>query len=747
MAAFSLLFFFSGASALLYQVVWQRMLSTIFGVTVYATSTVLAAFMGGLALGGLLGGRAADRMRRPLLLFSAAEAGIGLSAFATPWALQVAEQLYASLQGRAELDFAGLTAARLLCSFLVLLLPTTLMGATLPAMAAALESRGGALHSRLAALYGVNTLGAFAGTLLAGYVLVGSLGLQGTLRVAVAVNLAVALGGLLIAMRSDGALRAPDGAAAPVAAAQPTLTARQGRVLLGAFAVSGLVALGLEVVWFRMLLAYLPTTTYAFTTMLATVLLGIALGGLLAARRAPRAGELARLGVLLAAAGALSVVSANVLARTYAAGWRTSGLVQACVVALLPATTAMGMSYPRGLALWAASRDGVGFRVGAFSAFNLAGAILGSLLAGFALVPTFGTRVALVALSLLGVLAGLALLRSENGGARANRAFALAASAFVVAAATLPDPFAAARERRHHGETLLWSEEGAQATVAVHRAADGHRVLYIDGTHQANDSLEMRRVHQRIGLLPLLLQPAPKRALVIGLAGGATPGALALDPDVRVDVLELSAAVVRAAELFHDMNGNVLRRGNVRLRVDDGRNHLLLTRERYDILTADLIQPFHAGAGHLYSVEYFRLCRRALARNGLMLQWIGHPPEDQYKLILRTFLEVFPETTLWSEAFLIGSVEPLRLDPERFARIRDKPELAAAMAAAGITDRESLLRLYTAGPAALRRFAGSGEILSDDRPLVEYYRSLGGAARPVDLSKLEAADPGELAWP
>jgi spermidine synthase len=509
------------------------------------------------------------------------------------------------------------------------------------------------------------------------------------------------------------------------------------------------VALGLEVVWFRMLLAYLPTTTYAFTTMLATVLAGIALGSLLAARRARPEGELARLGALLAATGALSVASANLLARSYAAGWRTSGLVQACIVALLPATTAMGMSYPRGLALWAAARGSVGFRVGAFTAFNLGGAIVGSLLAGFLLLPALGTHGALVALSLLGLLAGLLLVRAEPGaaGAGARRAFALLALAFVATAATLPDPFAAARARRHPGEALLWSEESAQATVAVHRTQQGGRVLYIDGMHQASDAPEMKAVHQRIGLLPLLLHPAPRSALVIGLAGGATPGALALDPDVRVEVLELSGAVVRAAQLFRDLNAGVLQRPNVRLRVDDGRNHLLLTRERYDILTADLIQPFHAGAGHLYSVEYFRLCRRALQPNGLMVQWIGHPPEDQYKLILRTFLEVFPDTTLWAGAFLIGSATPLRVDPAVLERVKGKPELAAAAAAVGISDRDALLRLYSAGPAALRRFAGSGELLTDDRPLVEYYRSLGGAGRPVDLSKLEAGDPGELDWP
>lgn len=742
MAAFILLFFFSGASALLYQVVWQRMLSTIFGVTVYATSTVLAAFMAGLALGGVLGGRAADRMRRPLLLFAAAEAGIGVAGLATPWALLLAEQAYAALQASSPLGFAGLTAARFFCSFLVLLVPTTLMGTTLPAMAAALPRRPEGLRSRLAALYGVNTLGACAGTLAAGYVLIGGLGLNGTLRVAAAANLAVAAAGLLLAF---GPRRERPPAEQAEAPAGRTLSPAQGRVLLAAFAASGLVALGLEVVWFRMLLAYLPTTTYAFTTMLATVLAGIALGGLLAARRSKADGELARLGTLLAATATLSVLSANVLAWTYAAGWRTSGLIQACVVALLPATTLMGMTYPRGLALWAASSERVGFRVGAFSAFNLGGAILGSLLAGFVLIPALGMRGALLALAATCLLAGAVLVLAERRSP--PRALGGLVLLLAAAAATLPDPFAAARGRRHRGESLLWSEESAQATVAVHRDKDGRRVLYIDGMHQANDSPEMKAVHQRIGLLPLLLHPEPRRALVIGLAGGATPGALALDPDVRVDVLELSAAVVRAAALFQDLNGNVLRRPNVQLKVDDGRNHLLLTRDRYDVITADLIQPFHAGAGHLYSVEYFRLCRRALASNGMMVQWIGHPPEEQYKLILRTFLEVFPETTLWAEAFLVGSMAPLRVEGGVFDRVRSKPELATAVAAAGVADREALLRLYTAGPGALRRFAGSGEVLTDDRPLVEYYRSLGGAARPVDLSKLGAADPGELEMP
>ena len=746
MTALALLFFFSGASALVYQVVWQRLLSTVFGVTVYATSTVLAAFMAGLALGSVLGGRAADRLRRPLLLFAAAEVGIGVSALCTPLALSLAQHVYAALEQRAQLGFAGLTAARLLCSFLLLLLPTTLMGATLPAMVAAAAVAPARLRVKVAVLYGVNTLGAFTGALAAGYLLIGGLGLTGTLQLAVGANLGVGLAAALLAARagSDAARETPADSAGGA------LTQGQGRVLLAAFGASGFVALGLEVVWFRMLLAYLPTTTYAFTAMLATVLAGIAIGGLFAARRPPEGAELARLGAWLAAAGALSVLSANALARSYAAGWRTSGLLQACVVALLPATAVMGMTYPRGLALWAGASGRVGFRIGAFSAFNLGGAILGSLLAGFCLIPLLGVRGALMALAAALLLAGSALAFAEPPGAGRRaplRALAAWAVVFVLGVTTLPDPFDAARGRRHRGESLLWSEESAQATVAVHRGPEGNRVLYIDGMHQANDSPDMKVLHQRIGLLPLLLHEAPRRALVIGLAGGATPGALAKDASVQIEIVELSEAVVRASDFFRHLNGDLLRRPNVRLKVDDGRNHLLLTRERYDVITADLIQPFHAGAGQLYSLEYFRLCRGALGESGLMVQWIGHPPEEQYKLILRTFLEVFPQTTLWAESFLVGSNAPLRVEAGVFDRVSGQPELKAALAAAGLADLESLLRLYTAGPGALQAFAGSGPVLTDDRPLVEYYRSLGGSTRPVDLSVLGAADAAELLMP
>jgi spermidine synthase len=180
-----------------------------------------------------------------------------------------------------------------------------------------------------------------------------------------------------------------------------------------------------------------------------------------------------------------------------------------------------------------------------------------------------------------------------------------------------------------------------------------------------------------------------------------------------------------------------LRQPNVTLRIDDGRNYLLLTPNRYDVLTADIIQPIHAGAGNLYSVEYFRLARGVLANGGLMLQWIGHREEMHYKLIMRTFLEVFPHATLWSAgSLMVGSLEPLTLSRSAVAR-----QLASAGAREGVTlvgldGVDAVLARYTAGPDEMRRFAGEGPVLTDDRPLLEYHRSLPGRDRPVDVSSL-----------
>jgi spermidine synthase len=232
------------------------------------------------------------------------------------------------------------------------------------------------------------------------------------------------------------------------------------------------------------------------------------------------------------------------------------------------------------------------------------------------------------------------------------------------------------------------------------------------------------------------VHPDPRRALVIGAGGGATAGAVAAFSDeTLVDVVELSPAVVEAARQFSGINQELFRRPNVHVKVDDGRNYMLLTPERYDVITADVILPVHAGAGNLYSVEYYRLMRRVLNNRGIALQWIGSAGETEYKLIMRTFVTVFPHTTLWQGgSLMVGSSRPLVLDKDAFLRKEASPRSKQALDAMGFKNFDALLSRYSAGPAELKAFLGEGPILTDDRPLTEYFLSLPQNDRPVDLS-------------
>jgi spermidine synthase len=263
--------------------------------------------------------------------------------------------------------------------------------------------------------------------------------------------------------------------------------------------------------------------------------------------------------------------------------------------------------------------------------------------------------------------------------------------------------------------------------------------MYLNGWHQANDTPSMLRLHGLIGHLPLLVQPATGRAerkvLVIGLGGGATAGAAAAYDGARLEVVELSPSVVRGARFFSHVNGGVVDAPNVEIRTDDGRNHLLLAGEQYDVITADAMRPQHAGSSALYSLEYYRLARAALAGGGVMMQWIDASlPEHQYRLLLRTFLEAFPYVTAWSDGTLfVGSDQPYALD-RRVLQQRLSGRAAGALATLGLATPDAVFALFTATDAELRAYAGAGPVISDDRPYVEFFRSLPADPTPPDLS-------------
>jgi spermidine synthase len=739
------LFYVSGIAGLIYQVLWLRRLSLVFGVTVYAASTVLAAFMAGLAIGSALADRILRGGRSPLLAFGVAEILVGVTGLLSPLLLDAAATIYAALHRAAPDSLGLLTAARLVSSFAILAVPTAMMGVTLPLLSAAVTTRTHASGTGISLLYAINTLGAMTGTLLSGMILIPAIGIQQAFLLAAALNVGVGVVALWLGRRNPQSRIADLGSRPELQSEFRVPNSEFGWALWAVVAVSGFASLGLEIVWFRLMLQFVVATTQAFTAMLATVLGGIAIGGLLATwlLRAPR-DHVAALGLVQTLTGAAAVFSLTFLLWTVEQGWKTMGLWPAVLIAILPPAVCMGIGFPLALGIAGRRAEGdrhqdVARRVGGLYALNVAAAIAGSLGAGFVLLPWLGSVRALLVLAALFVASGLWLVLTRPSVAHTGAAAVVVALAGFVAV-DFPDPFQIAIDRRY-GDQLreFWRHEGAQTAVSV-RASRFQRVLYLDGLHQANDQPEMVRLHRAIGHLPMVLHGDPRQVLVVGMGGGATPGAVSQYPQARIEVVELADGVRQAAPFFAHVNYDLLARPNVHIRIDDGRNFLALTDRRFDVVTADIIQPGHAGAGHVYSREYFTLVRDALEEDGVVLQWIGHRPHLEYTLIMRTFLEVFPDATLWYDAnFMVGTRRPLVVDPAALDRLRQDPVTRAALDAVGLTGFDVLRSWYTAGPEEMRAFVGAGPVLTDDRPLVEYHHWLPRPddQPPLDLSPLK----------
>jgi spermidine synthase len=417
-----------------------------------------------------------------------------------------------------------------------------------------------------------------------------------------------------------------------------------------------------------------------------------------------------------------------------------------CLLAILPATLLMGLAFPIGLHIWTRGAESKGHeaaRIGTFYSLNVAGSIFGSLAAGFLLLPYLGSRTSLLMLAGVTFLTGLLLLAlSELGRSLRIGGAVTAIAVFGGAVFMADDPFDHFVAQRYPGHKVIWKEEGVEATVVIHEHRSGELVLSLNGNHQASTGASMVATHKTIGHLPMVLHPGAREALVIGLGGGATAGAVSLH-GANVEVVELAEAVVKGAAFLKEANEHVLDRRNVRIRVDDGRNHLLLTRRKYDVVTADVILPIYAGSGNLYSAEYFTLMRNVLQPGGMVLQWVAGT-DAEYKAIARTFLSVFPNTTVWRDGtLLIGTLEPFKLRREDFEWKLQVAGRATGLRALGIDSFEKLCDQYRAGPGELAAFVGQGPLLTDDRPLVEYFLSLP-REKDLNLSELSKGNVQDI---
>jgi len=746
MTAALLFFFTSGACALVYQVVWVRQVLLIVGTTTAAVSTVLSVFMAGLGLGAWLFGGAADRHRAPLRLYAALELGIGGYALVLPALIAASTPAYARVARPLAGEPGLLLLVRVALAFVLLLLPAVLMGGTLPALVRHVSRRLEGVGADLGLLYGANLAGAGAGSLAAGFVLIPGLGVQATSMVAVAGNVSVGIAALAVAWRSQHRGVGVSGEPMSVPPG-PALPDAVRRLVWAAVFLSGLLTMAFEVLWTRILIFTLGSTVYSFTVILAAFLTGLALGSRLVVALAHRAPPLTTLAAACVAAGIAAMVLAPVSTRSQAlilalserVGWTgevflAGSAVSAALVVLLPATL-MGVVLPMSMRLLVDDLGRAGRRVGAAYLVNTIGCVLGSLLAGFALIPRLGLTRALLLLAAVQVaLGGAFLLHAEVRPGRRWRLLAGAAAAAIVAGIVAspllrsPNPFDPGLAAGDDGAPRVESHrDGIAASVSVVTYPGGARTLRIDGFEAASNKAEAAYMPMMTHL-PMLLHPDPRRLLVICFGTGETAGAGLLHPGASIDVVEIDPTVFGMAPYFAATNHGVARDPRARLVVDDGRNFLLTTAERYDVITAEPMPPHHAGTVNLYSREYYELARARLRTGGLVVQWLPMHllTVDESLGILRTVQAVFPETTLWlhgDTGIIVARRDvPVRLDLPRVARAFAPGALRGALEGLGLATPLDVAGLHAMGPDEIREATSAAALVTDDRPSLEFHR-------------------------
>jgi spermidine synthase len=738
-------FFGSGFAALVYQTAWTRQFAFVFGTSELAVATVLAGYMAGLAAGAAVAARLAPRIRRPVLAYAVLELGIAVTALLVPAALLVARALYVAVFTGADLaDEGGLWRSLfyLACSFVILAVPTSLMGATLPLLARYAVRSDDELGRRVGTLYTVNTLGAVAGTIATAFALLPALGLSGSVYVAVAANAAVFIGGALLA-RGAGA-SAPGTPAPAIDAAQPSASepGREG-LILPIMLLSGAASFAYEVLWTRLLSHILGGSVYAFATMLAAFLVGIAAGAAVASRLASdRARAAAAFAWAQAGTAALSIAAFLVLdwmpqvAQTIAGAGPGTLLSDAAVAAiiLLPGTTCIGATFPLAVRILAPDERAATAASARVYAWNTVGAVIGAVGTGFFLLPWWGfagTMSAAAACNLALGLAAAALLvqRRPRGAWAAAAGWTAALGLAAVVAVQLPRPWRILRSSpfQHVAPdgTPVFLAIGRGATVLMLRVR-GAWELRTNGLPesaiQPRGALEVKDLLPHwLAALPSLARPEARRMMVVGFGGGVLLESVPASVE-RIDVVEIEPQVVHANRTIAPWRArDPLADPRVRIIVNDARDALTLSGDRYDAIVSQPSHPWTAGSANLYTREFFALAADRLSPQGVLAQWMGLNFVDAALLrsLVATIREVFPHVRVY-RPFFPGVIFLASKAPFDFARsvpeaLAADPDGYARLGIGCLEDLESVLVLDEEGAAAFSRDAAP---ITDDRNLL-----------------------------
>jgi len=762
-----LIYFCSGVCSLIDQVVWVRLLKLTLGNTVYASSIVVSVFMGGLALGALIMGRYADRIRRRLRLYAVLELCAAISALSLPWALRLVDGAYRWFFLKYHPSPTGLMFVQVVVSAAILLVPTIVMGSTLPLLGRYVTALKERVGRRVGRLYALNTLGAALGCFLAGFVLIRMVGVMGTLYIAAGINMLVAFGGWMLSRFYD-VTGEPAAKAAPAEQRSPAREKTEwGRrhILMLAVFFSGLISIGYELIWMRSVVVLLGGFTYVFSAVLTIYLLGNVIGAWIGSRLSKRLKHpAAAFGVTLTCLGITGIfylpwlsmwflkVLPSIIASLFGGLLEVRGfsamvlpLLNGAFLFLLPALI-MGIGFPLALQAWSNYQHKVGQTTGTVYGVNTIGAVLGGVIAGFLLIPLMGVQLSITVLGLVGIWLGWMMLQMFAAGAGIKRRMvysAIPVTLTIVAVLIPSDLF----ERKIVPSVRSFSEyetvavedvqEGVTTTVAVRRTIDGKLLLSSDGVDIAGDDLH--RVAQKIlGHLGLLLREDAGEILSIGFGGGETTACMAKHNLNRIDCVEIAPEVVRAAlKFFKHINLGDQLNQRVNMMYMDGKNYLYLTGRHYDIIVNGADIPAHSGSAPMFAREHFQNAKEHLNPGGLFITklHLASISESGFNSILGTFLQVYPHVTIWFPMtkpiaffYLVGSRQEQVFSLKHIKGELEKENVRNSVDYLNFHNSLDVLSCYIGDENDIKKYLKKFHINSDYTPYVEFDIDKRGTA-------------------
>jgi spermidine synthase len=756
------LFLFSGVASLIYQIVWVRMLTLVFGHTIYSVSIVLSAFMAGLGLGSYLWGRTIDKTGKPLLVYGKIEILIGVSAAFLSILLSNFSPIYAWLHHWLPNFFFLVVVLKTVLAFLLVLIPTIFMGATLPVMCKYFATDDANLGQQVGYLYSINTLGAAAGCLFAGYFLIGFFGVLETALVAAGINLLIGL--VCIAVFKQAEPEVTCGFGLPKPASFSLQLDKENNLWLVISFLCGFTALAYEVVWTRLLVFGMGSTIYSFSMMLANFLFGITIGGLLIVPFFKRKINFRLLLSLFQFGIGLylifSLYQSNWILSSFIRPWRMDSPItefwinmrNASALMFVP-TVLFGMSFPVLTHLVTKGSQDIGSSLGVVYGMNTLGGITGSLVAGYLLLPNLGSQQTLACLSMLNFLAGMLLFATSSlftGFIRKGAAISCSCLLFLFLLKMPNDLLKHIFLRNTYGKTnpeqLIHLDEGLTTTVAVFnddRNGVKSKRLILNGVNMSADNMDARKYMTLLSYIPLLLTENPKKVLVICFGTGQTAGAAGAYPGINlVDVVDISPGVFRAGKFFKATNHNVVNNPKVKKIVQDGRQHLLTTSTTYDVITAEPPPPSSAGSVNLYTREYYELTKRALKPGGIVSQWIPLHSQSETHVYqnFRTFYESFPYVMAWypvnKELILIGSNQPINLEFQGIEERLQNPVIKQIMQDIDFGTPYSFLGSIWFLKKELKSLGSGQHMISDNNPSLEFFLNFPKPISTEDIDKI-----------